>query len=113
MTGARFEAYAGQFLTHGLRRGDVVVMDNLACHKSEAVREAIEAAGASAWYLPPYSPDLNPIEQAFSKIKQALRRAGARTKEALLEAAKDAMRSVTEADLSGYFGAAGYHEAFS
>lgn len=113
MTAVQFEAYVEQFLARELRPGNVVVMDNLACHKSEAVRTAIEAAGASVWYLPPYSPDLNPIEQAFSKIKQWLRRAAARSKEALLEAATAAMRSVTAADLSGYFDAAGYDGAFS
>jgi transposase len=79
MTGALFEAYVRQQLVRGLRPGDVVVMDNLACHKRAGVREAIEAAGARLLYLPPYSPDLNPIEQAFAKLKALLRKAGERT----------------------------------
>ena len=105
---ATFAGYAQEMLVGSLRPGDVVVMDNLACHKQPVVREAIEAVGASVWYLPAYSPDLNPIERAFSKIKQALRRAGARGYEALLEAAVVAMRSVSVEDIRGYMADAGY-----
>ena len=108
INGELFEASVEQFLAPALRPGDIVVMDNLSCHLRAGVKAAVEAAGASVWYLPPYSPDLNPIEQAFSKIKQALRRAAARTEEALKEAAVAAMRSVTAADIRGYMAAAGY-----
>jgi transposase len=83
MTGELFEAYVRQQLVPTLRAGDVVVMDNLAVHKRAGVREAIERAGCRLLYLPPYSPDLNPIEQAFAKLKALLRRAGERTVEAL------------------------------
>jgi transposase len=83
MTGAAFRAYVEQMLAPGLESGDVVVMDNLPAHKVAGVREAIRAVGASILYLPPYSPDLNPIEQFFAKLKALLRKAAARTKEAL------------------------------
>jgi len=83
MTGAAFCAYVEQFLAPSLAPGDVVVLDNLAAHKVDGVRQAITAAGASLLYLPPYSPDLNPIEQLFAKLKALLRKAAARTKEAL------------------------------
>ena len=83
MNGSAFLAYAEQFLAPTLRPGDVVVMDNLGAHKVAGVRKAIRAAGASILYLPPYSPDLNPIEQAFAKFKALLRQTAARTKDAL------------------------------
>lgn len=83
MTGEAFRAYVEQFLAPLLSPGDVVVMDNLAAHKVAGVREAITAVGASTLYLPPYSPDLNPIEQLFSKLKALLRKAAARTRDAL------------------------------
>ena len=83
MNGAVFQAYVEQFLVRDLSSGDVVVMDNLSSHKSDAVREAIEEAGAELLFLPPYSPDLNPIEQVFAKIKHWLRRAEKRTIETL------------------------------
>ena len=83
VTGDLFVAYVRQVLAPGLRPGDVVVMDNLSSHKRAAVRELIEAAGACVRYLPPYSPDLNPIEQAFAKLKALLRSAGKRTVEEL------------------------------
>src|SRR5690606_33511944 len=82
MTGETFRAYVEQFLAPSLSSGDVVVMDNLAAHKVAGVREAILAAGAAVLYLPPYSPDLNPIENAFAKLKALLRKAAARTREA-------------------------------
>lgn len=108
MTGDIFEDYAEFMLKEALRPGDIVVMDNLSCHKRAEALSSIEAAGARVWFLPAYSPDLNPIELAFSKIKQALRRAAARSVEALIAAAVAAMRSVTARDICGYFAAAGY-----
>ena len=83
MTGDVFKAYVTQFLAPSLKRGDVVVMDNLSSHTVEGVREAIRAVGASILYLPPYFPDLNPIEQVFAKLKALLRKAAARTRDAL------------------------------
>jgi transposase len=83
MKGEIFRAYVEQMLAPALSKGDVVVLDNLAAHKVAGVAEAIRGVGASLLYLPPYSPDLNPIEQLFSKFKALLRKAGARTKEAL------------------------------
>jgi transposase len=80
MTGIAFRAYVEQSLAPALEPGDVVVLDNLAAHKVDGVRQAIAAAGASILYLPPYSPDLNPIEQLFAKLKALLRKAAARTK---------------------------------
>ncbi len=82
-TGAAFRAYAEQFLAPTLKPGDVVVMDNLSAHKVAGIRQAIESVGASVLYLPPYSPDLKPIEQLFAKIKAILRTLAARSKEAL------------------------------
>ena len=84
MTGERFRAYIGHVLVPTLRPGDVVVLDNLPCHKSAAVRAAVEAAGCRLLFLPPYSPDLNPIELAFAKLKRLLRSDGHRTVPALL-----------------------------
>ena len=83
MTGEAFLAYVGRFLAPTLSKGDVVVLDNLAAHKVAGVREVIKARGASLLCLPPYSPDLNPIEQAFAKLKALLRKAAARTREDL------------------------------
>src|SRR4051812_5901868 len=86
MTGAAFRAYVEQVLAPALEPGDVVAMDNVAVHKVAGVQEAIRAAGASVLYLPSYSPDFNPIEQLFAKLKELLRKAAARTKEALWDA---------------------------
>jgi transposase len=83
MTGEAFRAYVAQFLAPALAKGDVVVMDNLSAHKVAGIEAAIRARGASLLYLPPYSPDLNPIEQAFAKLKALLRKAAARTQETL------------------------------
>ena len=91
-----------------LHAGDIVVMDNLSSHKAAGVREAIEAKGASLLYLPPYSPDLNPIEAMWSKVKQSLRGAAARTSHVLLRAIGDALRSVTLDDCQGFFKGCGY-----
>lgn len=106
------EGYLREMLVPALGEGDVVVMDNLSVHKkSERVREMIEGAGAEILYLPPYSPDFNPIEEAFSKIKNLLRKAGARVREALLEAIGEALSEVTEEDARAFFEHCGYREA--
>ena len=83
-------------------------MDNLSVHKSKRVRRLIEQAGATLLFLPPYSPDLNPIEEAFSKLKAALRKAGARTREALVEATGRALDAITPEDIRGFFTDCGY-----
>jgi len=98
-----FEAYVEHFLAPSLREGQVVVMDNLGAHRPQKVRELIEARGAELVFVPSYSPDLNPIEQAFSKIKNILRKLSARTHEALLEAMEEALCKVTPADAAGWF----------
>jgi transposase len=85
-----------------------VLLDNLGAHKTERARELIESRGARVWYLPPYSPDLNPIEEAFSKIKALLKMAAARTKEALIEAMAGALAAVTPEDARGWFAHSGY-----
>jgi transposase len=101
-------ALADRVLCPLLRAGDVVVMDNLSSHKVRGVREAVERAGASVRYLPPYSPDLSPIEPMWSKVKQWLRSAAARTAEALEAAIAAALAAVTPADARGYFRHCGY-----
>jgi len=109
--GAVFEAYLQRTLLPTLGEGDVVVMDNLSVHKSERVRELIEEAGAHLLYLPPYSPDFNPIEEAFSKIKHLIRKAGARVHEALVVALGEAISEVSEDDAKAFFKHCGYREA--
>ena len=106
-----FEAYVGQVLVQSLGPGDIVVLDNLAPHKQPGVIEAIEATGAEVWFLPPYSPDLNPIEKMWSKIKAFLRKAKARTWDALLAAIKAALQEVTASDARGWFQSCGYIQA--
>jgi transposase len=103
-----FRGYIERMLVPTLRPDDVVVMDNLSPHKTVGVQEAIEAAGATVRYLPPYSPDFNPIEFMWSKVKQHLRSAGARTHGQLVRAVGDAMHSVTPADCRGFFAGCGY-----
>jgi transposase len=98
-----FLAYVEQVLCPTLKPGDVVVMDNLSSHKVAGVRERIEACGAEVLYLPPYSPDLNPIEKAWAKIKQILRSAKARTKEALEVAIADALKQISPENASAWF----------
>jgi transposase len=105
---AVFEAYVEQVLAPTLRSGQVVVMDNLSAHKGERVRELIEERGCELIYLPSYSPDLNPIEEAFSKIKGLVREAEARTREALVEAIGSALSAVTSGDACGFFEHCGY-----
>jgi len=108
MDGATFLAYTEQCLAPSLRPGDVVIMDNLSSHKAAGVCEAIEAMDATLWYLPPYSPDLNPIEKLWSKVKAWLRRAMARSFDALSDAIADALRTVTPDECSNYFNSCGY-----
>jgi transposase len=103
-----FEAYLERVLAPTLESGQVVLMDNLSAHKGGRVRRIIESAGCELLYLPPYSPDLNPIEQAFSKVKGLLRRSEARTREALLEAMGRALDAVSARDARGFFGHCGY-----
>jgi transposase len=104
-----FEVYIEHFLAPALSEGQVVVMDNLGAHRPTRIRELIEARGAEVVFLPSYSPDLNPIEQAFSKIKNILRKLGARTHKALLEAMEEALSKVTPGDAAGWFDHCGYH----
>ncbi len=108
MTGEIFRAYVEQFLAPTLARGDVVVMDNLPAHKVAGVREAIAAVGASILYLPPYSPDLNPIEQMFAKLKALLRKAAARTREALWHTIGHLLGAFSPAECQNYLENAGY-----
>lgn len=103
-----FELYIERLLAPSLERGQVVVMDNLSAHKSERVRHLIAARGCRLLYLPAYSPDLNPIEQAFSKLKGMLRQARARTKETLELAISEALSAVTASDALGWFHNSGY-----
>jgi transposase len=103
-----FEVYVEHFLAPSLSEGQVVVMDNLGAHQPKRVRDLIEKRGAEVVFLPSYSPDLNPIEQAFSKIKNILRKLGARTHEALLGAMEEALSKVTPADAAGWFEHCGY-----
>jgi transposase len=103
-----FCAYVEHILSPTLCAGDIVVMDNLSAHKADEVRRLIEHRGAELLYLPPYSPDLNPIERCWSKIKTALRAAKARTTERLNEAIKQAFETITEADARSWFKHCGY-----
>jgi len=103
-----FEVYLEHFLAPALRPGQVVVMDKLSAHKGGRVRELVEELGCEVLFLPPYSPELNPIEEAFAKLKALLRRAGARTCEALIEAMGRALDAVTARDARGFFEHCGY-----
>jgi transposase len=103
-----FETYVEHFLAPSLREGQVVVLDKLGAHRTDRVRELLEGRGADLVFLPSYSPDMNPIEEAFSKIKQLVRKAGARVREALVEAIRGALRAVTTEDAVGWFAHAGY-----
>jgi transposase len=108
INGESFLAYVRQVLVPTLRPGDTVIMDNLGSHKGAAVREAIEATGARLCFLPPYSPDFNPIENAFSKLKALMRKAAARTRDALWAAVGAALDAFTPDECRNYFTAAGY-----
>jgi transposase len=104
-----FEAYVEKVLAPGLRAGQIVVMDKLGAHRPKRIEELIEARSCDLLYLPSYSPDYNPIEEAFAKIKHLLREASARSKEALLEAIGAALSAVSRADARSFFEHAGYH----
>jgi transposase len=106
--GAVFRAFVEQVLCPTLAAGDIVVMDNLSVHKVAGIREAIEGCGAQLLYLPPYSPDLSPIEQCWSKLKTILRGVGARTREALETAITEAMERITGSDAIAWFAHCGY-----
>lgn len=108
MNGAKFKDYVENHLVPHLRKGDVVVMDNLPCHKVAGIREAIESVGAHLSYLPPYSPDLNPIEEMWSKIKAYLRKVKARSQDRLLPEILNAFRLVRPDDIQGWFRHSGY-----
>ena len=103
-----FLHFVGKALVPALRPGDVVVMDNLSTHYCQGVREAIEAAGAALVYLPPYSPELNPIEHTWSKLKALLRRVEARTLRTLAAAVAESSTRITNSDLAGWFSNCGY-----
>jgi transposase len=103
-----FRVYVDQVLGPTLRLGDIVIMDNLRAHKAAGIREAIEQVGAQVVYLPPYSPDLSPIEPCWSKLKTALRTAQARTRAALEHAIAQALATITVADAHGWFHHCGY-----
>jgi len=111
MYGALLLAYVRTFLCPSLRPGDIVVADNLSSHKIAGVREAIEAVGASILYLPPYSPDLNPIEKLFSKLKALLRRAATRTVETLWEKIGTLLDAFSPEECSNHFISSGYVSA--
>lgn len=108
MHGDAFVAYVEQVLAPTLKAGDIVIMDNLPAHKVVAARKAIEEAGAELRFLPPYSPDFNPIEMAFSKIKALLKKAAARNLADLWDAIRDAIDAITPNECSNYFTASGY-----
>jgi transposase len=103
-----FETYVEEFLAPTLKVGQVVVLDGLGAHRTNRVRELIQERGAELLFLPSYSPDLNPIEEAFSKIKNIVRKAGARTREALDEVMGEALSAVTLEDVAGWFSHCGY-----
>ena len=108
MDGETFALYAEHFLAPTLSEGDIVLLDNLPAHKVAGARAAIEAAGATMLFLPPYSPDFNPIEQAFAKIKAILRKAAARSVEALDAAIADALKAFRQDECAKYFANSGY-----
>lgn len=109
LNGEKFKVYIEQYLAPTLHHGDIVVMDNLRCHKVAGITQAIENVGAHVLSLPPYSPDLNPIEQMWSKIKAFLRKVKARSQELLLDALPDAFASISIQDIIGWF----YHDGYS
>lgn len=111
INGLAFQAYVDQVLVPDLRPGDIVIMDNLGSHKRPGIRAAIEAAGASLLYLPPYSPDFNPIENAFAKLKAMLRKAAARTIDGLWSAIGNIIDTFNPTECTNYFAAAGYDPA--
>jgi len=109
INGERFRLYVEKVLVPTLKRGDVVIMDNLGSHKGKAVRRLIRAAGAYLFFLPKYSPDLNPIEQLFAKLKYWLRKAAKRTTQAVCSAIGSILDAVTSSECRNYFANAGYN----
>lgn len=108
LDGEMFKAYVEHVLAPTLRPGDILVMDNLSTHKNKTARDMILATGTTIWDLPPYSPDLNPIEKMWSKVKAYLRKCKARTSQALLQAIGAALRKITSTDIQGWFASCGY-----
>ena len=108
MSGDAFEGYIEQMVLPELCAGDIVLWDNLGAHKRARVRELVESVGATVVFLPPYSPDTNPIEMAWSKVKTILRAHAARTWDALVEAVADALSKITSNDILGWFAKCGY-----
>ena len=108
INGERFQIYVDKVLAPALRRGDLVVMDNLGSHKGKAIRHAIRAAGAKLFFLPKYSPDLNPIEQVFAKLKHLLRKTAARNVETLSAAIGNLLDEYTPQECANYLASAGY-----
>jgi transposase len=104
-----FRTYIDRVLVPALRPGDIVVLDNLAAHRARGVARALRKAGAGVWYLPPYSPDLQPVEKIWAKVKALVRKAKARTTEALGEAIAQALQAVTPQDCQGCFASCGSH----
>ena len=111
INGEAFQAYVEKVLVPTLKPGDIVIMDNLGSHKGKAVRRAIRAVGAQLFFLPKYSPDLNPIEQFFAKLKHWLRKAASRTTDALAEATGHILATLTSEECANYFANAGYNQA--
>ena len=111
INGEAFLAYIEQFLAPTLAAGDIVIADNLPSHKIAGVRQAITARGASLWFLPPYSPDLNPIEQAFAKLKQLVRSAAPRTRETLWNTLGSAVRRFTPTECKNFLANSGYTQS--
>jgi len=112
MNGLSFKAYVEQILVPTLKCGDIVVMDNVSIHKVAGIREAIEACGATLFYLPPYSPDLNPIEQCFAKLKAILRKAVARSLETLWKVIGSCISLFPRNECAAYFANAGYGQPY-
>jgi transposase len=110
INGARFQVYVEQVLGPTLAPGDIVIMDNLGSHKGKAVRQAIRKVGAKLLFLPKYSPDLNPIEQLFAKLKHHLRAAQRRTREALADAVTNILNTITPAECANSFAHDGYEQ---
>ena len=108
INGERFLAYVEQFLVPTLKRDDIVILDNLGSHKAKAVRAAVKAAGARLLFLPKYSPDLNPIEQLFSKLKALVRKAAPRSLDAVSDAIANALAAVPNSECANYFTNSGY-----
>ena len=104
-----FRVYVEQILVPELKPGDIVVLDNLRCHKDSYVQRLIEKAKAQVWFLPPYSPDFNPIEKMWSKIKAYLRKVCARTQEALYQSIAEALTTISVTDIEGWFKSCGYN----